>query len=299
MYNTIKTRPHLIGFLLLTAALLLGVGLGTPMGRALPEAWKQTGALVAGLLAIAGILWGVRFFARQLPRWFPVSSGEELTYTLADQQQFQCEYRFVTLLYFIIIPLISYPAYLGLSGLASLYYRLVPAIYLAPVDSVYWAIPAVFLGIALSGIPIWFFNRWRLKDRFPRLVAFFNQQYRYDQRKAGLAFTAAGLVLVLALTLAGLNLYLRLTPDQVAAGGFFGLLEDRHSYTEITRLEERIQVDGGNPAQIRDHTFLIEFTDGSRWQTNSFGKRPVLPVYRELLDFAGLRSGKPVETVIE
>ena len=299
MYNTIKTRPQWIGFLLLTAALLLGIGLGTPMGRTLPAAWKQTGALITGLLAIAGILWGVQFFARQLPRWFPVSPGEELTYTLADQQQFQRQYRFVTLLYFIMVPLISYLAYLVLSGLLSLYDRLIPATYQAPVDPAYWAIPAVFLGIALSGIPIWFFNRWRLKDRFPRLLAFFNQQYRYDQRKAGLAFTAAGLVLVLALIVVGLNLYVRLTPNSVATGGFFGLLENRRSYAEITRLEERIRLDGDNPAQIRDHTFLIEFSDGSRWQTNSFGRRPVPPVYRELLDFAGLRSGKPVETVIE
>ncbi len=272
------------------------------LGRGLlggDDAVDDLGVLAAGLLLIGSVVWAVRFFACRLPRWFPIAPGEELTYTLADQQQFQREYRFITLLYFIVIPLISYPAYLVLSSLAGLYYRLIPAIYLAPVDPIYWAVPAVFLGIALSGIPIWFFNRWRFKTRFQRLVAFFNQQCRYDQRKAGLAFTAVGLVAVLALVLVGLNLNARLTADQVATGGFFGLFAEKHTYSQVTRLEERIRVAGDNPAKIVDHTFLIEFSDGFRWKTNSFGGRPVLPVYRELLEFAGQRSGQPVKTVIE
>jgi hypothetical protein len=297
MHNTTKTRPFFIR--LLAGGLLLAVGLGIYLANGLPGGWEQAWAAGAGLLAIAVFAWGAQAFFRRLPRWFPVSTGEELTYTLADQRQFQREYWLVTLLYFAVTPLMVVLAYLALAGLAGLYFRLIPAVYLAPVDPAYWRIPAIFLGISLSGIPIWFFNRWRLKERFPRLVAFFNQQSRYDQRKAGLAFSAVGLAIVLALVMAGLNLYLRLTPDAIAAGRFFVLVEDTHRYDQVTRLQEHIRVDAANPQRVRNHTFLIEFADGSRWRTVSFGSRPVPPIYRQALEYAARRSGRPLETVIE
>jgi len=302
MNNITKIRQILFGITLITSALLilaLARLLRGPLSPVLPEMWKLAGLLAAGLLIVVALLWGIQGFVRLLSRWFPVAAGYELTYTLADQRAFVRQYRFVTLLYFILTPLIGYLAYQALAGLARLYYRLIPAEALAPADPIFWSIPAIFLGISLSGIPIWYYNKWRLKERFPRLLAFFNQQYRYDQRKAGLVFTASGLIISLALVLIGLNLYLRLTPEGVAENRFFGLVEEKHTYDQITRLEERLRIDPASPGQVLDHSFMIEFADGSRWQTGSFGRRAVPPDYRQALDYAAQHSGLPVVTLID
>lgn len=300
MHNTTRTRQILMGVLLsLSAGLLVLLWLSPPLAKVLPQLGKLAGLVVVGLLAIAALVWGIQGAQRLLARWFPVAPGYELTYTLAHQRTFQREYRFITLLYFLLTPLIGYLAYLALADLAGLYYRLIPAVYLMPVERAFWAIPAIFLGISLSGIPIWFFNQWRLKERFPRLLAFFNQQYRYDQRKAGLAFTTGGLVICLALVLTGLNLYVRLTPELLAGNRFFGLVEKTYRYDQITRLEEHIRVDADNPDRVVAHWFLVGFADGKQWQKGTFGGQPVPPVYRQALEYASRRSGQPVETVIE
>lgn len=254
--------------------------------------------MVAGLLTSVVCILGLFGLLRQFHRWYPVDRAYELTYTQSDWQDFQRHSWISALVYLGLAVLFSFFSYQALLLLAGTYARLIQARFFIPVAQDFWLIPAIFFALFCAILVSYQVYRWLMKERFPRFMAFHNQRFGFDQRKAGLTMVIFGLLFSLGLVIIGLNLYLRIDGDSLAINRFFGLIENRYSYDEIVLLEERILTHPGDSEMIQDHSYVLQFKDGRQWRSSSYGSRPVPPNILEALTYIAQKSGLPLNQVI-
>jgi hypothetical protein len=285
---------------LLVLLLLAGwlANLDASFGDALPGTLKTAAMMISGLLAGSLIILAIFGTLRLFSRWFPIARAYELTYTQADWQDFQRHYWISALVYLAITIVLSYLFYYALLLLARLSTSLISAKYVVPVAQDFWKIPAIFGALFCAIVITYQLYRWKMKDRFPRFLAFHNQRFGFDQRKAGIVMVVFGILFSIGLVIIGLNLYLRIGTDGLAINRFFGLIENRYPYAEITSFEERIITQREHPEQVLDHSFVIKFKDGRQWRSSSYGSRPVPHNILEALEFAARESGHPLDLVI-
>jgi hypothetical protein len=272
--------------------------LDASFGDALPGTLKIAAMLIGGLLAAGLVILAIFGIMHLFSRWFPVARAYELTYTQADWQDFQRHYWVSALVYLAFTTLLSFPFYYTLIFLARISASLIPAQYIVPVSQDFWKIPAIFSALFFAIVITYQIYRWRMKDRFPRFMAFHNQRFGYDQRKAGMTLVVFGVLFSIGLVMIGLNLYMRVGVDGLAINRFFGLIENRYRYAEVTSLEERILTRPGQPEQVLDHSFVIKFKDGRQWRSSSYGSRPVPHDILNALKYAAEESSLPLNLVI-
>jgi len=80
---------------------------------------------------------------------------------------------------------------------------------------VFWALPALFLGLLLAGVAVELFVRWRLGPAYADLHALMAEQYGFDPTTGGIAVTAGIVLLVLGLSWTFLRLSFALGPEEL------------------------------------------------------------------------------------
>jgi len=260
-----------------------------------PLRWETLpGALGVGVIALAGLagaglsLLALHRLARLFVHWFPVARAYELTYTQADQEDLRLRTRYGTLLFLALAAALTVFLRLILPLLVHVSDSLALALYVIPTCPGFWMLPTLVAGCSLAALFTYVLYRWRMKGRFPRFLAFHNQRLRFDQRKACLAFVIFGLLLSLGLAWIGLNHRVRLDFDGMVVERFFGVVEERHAYSEISLIQEHSEEQAGGAF------FTVEFQDGSQWRGGMYASGALLDSAREALEYAAQRSGAPL-----
>ena len=285
---------------LLVLLLLAGwlADLRAPLWEALPGGLKTTAMVLAGLLGAGLSILAAYGLTRLFSRWFPIARAYELTYTQSDWKDFR-RLSWISMLVFITVAaalaMVLYPL---LNLLARAPVNLVAALFAIPVGPGFWTLPAAIGGSCGATLLTYQIFRWRMKERFLRYLAFHNQRLGFDQRKAGLALVTFGLLFCLGLAWIGLNLPLGMDQNGLVTNRFFGLIEQRHAYTDITLLQELVHGEEGSPDLAREYSFVIQFKDGSQWRSGAYDARAVPDSVREALEYAAQRSGVPLEVVV-
>lgn len=279
---------------MLTALVVLLLLAGMLAELRAPQWETLPGGLRAGAVALAGIAGGglsalvLYGLARLFGRWFPVSRAYELTYTQSDWEDFRRRTVNSTLVFLFLAAALSVLLRQLLLILAHASDSLTLALYVIPTQPGFWNLPALAGGCSLAALLTYAFYRWRLKERFPRFLAFHNQRLGFDQRKAGLALVVFEFLLSLGLAWIGLNMRARLDYGGVAVERFFGVIEERHAYGDITLIEEQTASQGSSTS------FAIHFRDGSRWRSGAYTAASARENARQALAYAAQRSGVPL-----
>jgi hypothetical protein len=282
------------GIAVLLALLVLAGGLanlGTLPGSSLPPGVRTAGVILFGLLAAGLSIFAISGAVHLFSRWFPVAHAYELTYTQADWGDFRRLSRLSAVVYLSIAVPLTLLLRLALLLLARGYAGLLPAKLVIQVSPDFWTIPAIFSGLFLALIFTYLLYRWRMKNRFPRYLAFHNQRFGFDQRKAGQVVVAFGLLFSLGLVIIGLNLYVRVSPEGLVINRFFGLVEERYTYTDVTHIEEQASGSAASSDQPTQRSFVIQFQDGRQWRSSTYRARLVPPSTLAALHYIAQQSG--------
>lgn len=285
MKHTINARIFSWGITVLAVLLLLTgwlAGLRVPLLESLPAGLRTVAIGLVGLFGAGLFMLAVFGLARLFTRWFPTARGFELTYTQSDWEDFHRRTWSSTLVFLVLTALLSLLLYRLLLLLTSLSDSLAMALFVFPARPGFWTLPALVGGSCLGLLLTYAIYRRRLKDRFPRYLAFHNQRLGFDQRKAGLALVLFGLFLTVGLVWIGLNLRVRLDYGGIARESFFGLVEERYTYGEIALIQEQ------------DSVYTIRFKDGIQWRSGVFYDENSV---RDAMEYAAQRSGAVLERV--
>jgi hypothetical protein len=196
-----------------------------------------------------------------------------------------------SILSFLAVPIIGFSAYLGLALVANQWSTTIKAVYVVSVDSAYWGIPALFIGIAGAALLI----PWVLRVFFGKQTKTLEQYYDYksglNSRKANVVLMAGIAVLCFGLILGGLDDYTRFTEEAIIVRHFYQLPEDIHYYEEVTQ----IRVIERSNKRDKTYSFVINFEDGDQWRMNTSQER--LTELTEIMDFVAQKSHLDVERI--
>jgi hypothetical protein len=146
------------------------------------------------------------------------------------------------------------------------------AVHVLGAEPAYWALPAIFLGIVSSAVPIDLAYRRLLRDRYERFMRYGEQKHGYDTRKVMRAMSWLVGCGALVFVVCGVNGVTRVTEDGLVVGRAFSLGAVFHPYASVRAiaLEEWATAPNGNRVH-RPH-YIVRFDDGTEWRSD-FGLR--------------------------
>jgi hypothetical protein len=165
-------------------------------------------------------------------------------------------------LFFVTAPAVGYLAWRLLALLGDWRYAQLAQDPLALVpSSSMWVLPAIFLGITGSALPMYLVLRLALGKRYAAYQ-------RYLALKAGPSERVSWIVLGLITLLCGAAIVLMLDyamvagPQELVINPFWGLGEKRYAYREIVAIRSSQQLE---EAQWERPIYLLEFRSGEKW----------------------------------
>lgn len=185
--------------------------------------------------------------------------------------------------------------YLAVTTLAGLFsHRSPDTVFLVEPTPVFWAVPAVFLGMLTALIPLDFVQRAVLGDRYHRFERFSHERAGIDGNRVVLAFTVFILAGSVLFFLAGVTSYARFTEAGVEIGRRLSFHGKFYEYRRIAGIEHRatFQAPAGNTVE-RPH-YVILFDDGSYWSTREGCRDPVPKLDDPVVKYVSSRSGKAI-----
>lgn len=153
-------------------------------------------------------------------------------------------------------------SYWLVSALVVWYFRRLPAIYVAPIDNLYWLLPTLITGMLFGALLATLISKGMLKSRYETFSANYDQTLGFDNQKAGNIIIVGALFLVSIMMFVGFTSYTRFTEEGIHTRHPYLLQEEFHPYSEVAAVRQLIRTD--RPRE--DHVFVIEYTDGTYWR---------------------------------
>jgi hypothetical protein len=162
-----------------------------------------------------------------------------------------------------------------------------PSVYELRPGTIFWYVPAVFLGCVVAGFAVRLVYRALLRGR--------SGEYRYYLNvnagiNASRLYPAVGLLVgapSLALAYFASQSTLRMTEHDLVIRRIWSLAEERHAYTDITALKEI------HERRKDRRIFVIRFADAEDWTTKI---EVIFPGDAEKA-YLSRRSGRVIETL--
>jgi hypothetical protein len=198
---------------------------------------------------------------------------------------------------FVFVAVIGYLCFLGFCGLALWNARgPAPSRFLL-LPGIYWAVPALFLGIILAAIPIHFLYKVLLRDRYAEYTAYCNMRVGFDAWKI-LGWMAAAIGCLSAIAVAaGLNCYTQITDQAIRIRSPLALHDRTYSFEDVDAIASVAGFKKRDGEFIPKRHYAIRFKDGTLWTTNE-GLRDPDPAHDpEMIEFIAHTSGKPITEV--
>jgi hypothetical protein len=229
-------------------------------------------------------------------RLFPLGPPDPSEPPLSDEERkFYRRWEMASLVpLFLFIASLTYPWYLAMECAAGLWHRPTPQTrFLIRPDPHWWFVPAFFLGIISSGIPMFGLYRLLLGGRYKR----------YDRACAErVGFNARPVVILLAATfLLGTAVFFyflagnfaRFTDSGVEIGRPLPFLGRSFAYEQVRAIEHRAAIRSSNGNLIPRPHHVILFDDGTSWSTENLF-RPGPEEEEKLVRLVSRRSGRAV-----
>jgi hypothetical protein len=140
------------------------------------------------------------------------------------------------------------------------------SIYLIPQPSVTWALPALFLAIFLSEVPLHYLYLFLLgRQRFAEYTEYGNQKIGVNSWKLLRYMGYVVIPICLVFTFLSLDSYARITNSSFIINRFFSVGEAEYRFGEIEALELTKSFKAPNGNIVRKPYYSIEFVDNTSY----------------------------------
>lgn len=164
-------------------------------------------------------------------------------------------------------------------------------------EDVTWAIPALFLGLVSSAIPLHLAFKRLLGERYGEYCLYWVLKSRFDYWRVERLLSVTVAVAAVLFTAALATVSVRFTEEGIAFRGVASLSERRYSYVQVRAVKSvaRFAAPLGNVI-ARPH-FAIELDDGTVWTTRENLRTPRPEADAEIMAFVASKSGTHIEQV--
>lgn len=174
---------------------------------------------------------------------------------------------------------------------------------LSPAESritpgpIFWFIPAFFLALVLSAMPLaWLTKKW-LGPNFHEYETYIRLKTKYDIDRVNRSlYWIVGVLFTLAVFL-GLDWYVLVRADALVVNPLLGFGETVHPYTDVITIQTAPRLIAPNGNIVWRREFVVRFRDGQTWSTNSIPANMREAEKRELATLISKRSGTPIEEI--
>lgn len=253
-------------------------------------------AVWGGLFYAGGMALSFALVRRLFPRRVAEDGGPPLTEL---ERRIYWRWEAASILPIILFAtLLTYACYLALRGASHLFVKSTPGTrYLVETIPIFWLLPAFFLGVLWSAVPMVWIYRRLLGDRFPRYERACNERAGFDGRRAlvwlGALITAAAA----ASFVAGVTSFARFHEDGVEISRPLALRSKYYPYSRVQAIEHRATIRPPNALIIKRPHHVILFDDGTSWSTRDGLRDPVPDVDARIAELVSQRSGQPIVEV--
>jgi hypothetical protein len=166
---------------------------------------------------------------------------------------------------------------------------------IAPEDA-YWLLPAFFLGLVSSALPVALLYKWLLGDRYREYDA-------YNQLRTGVntwaVFRVFAILICLAATgfvLAGVNYTTVFDERGITTQRMWGSAGGFHGYSAVTAIRREDYFTAPNGNRIYRPHYVIELEDGARWTSRDGLRTPEPFLDTKIMEFVARKSGRAIQS---
>ena len=197
--------------------------------------------------------------------------------------------------FFILVPLLGLAWYFALKGAAGLFQHATPGMqFLARPTPIFWGLPALFLGIISSAVPMEWLYRSLLRDRYPRYERFCNERVGFNGKRVFAwlaAFVAVGSSVGFV---AGVTSFARFDEAGVEIGRPLGFRSKFYTYKSVKSIEHRATFRAPNGNNVRRPHYVVAFDDGTSWSTREGLRDPVPESDDRIAQLVAQKSGRSI-----
>lgn len=170
-----------------------------------------------------------------------------------------------------------------------------PADFRLTPGPVFWFIPAFFLALVVSALPVTVIARRLLGEQYTEYETYLQLKHKMDLARVNrLTCLATGWLVAIAVALL-LNWYILIRTDAFVLNSLFSLQEVVHPYSDVQALQTAPQFIGPGGNIVRRREFLIRFNDGSTWSTQQLPVTLSPAEKRAMVERVSALSGVPIE----
>ena len=168
-----------------------------------------------------------------------------------------------TLFYLVFSAAFGYGLWLLLQGFYDLHLsHLEPSVFLIPQPTVVWAMPALFITIFASAIPMHYSLLYLLgKERYSEYTEYGNQKFKVDSWKLLTYMSYVCIPVSVVFTVMAFNNYAYITNNKFVTNAFFSFSEKRYTFNEIKEIELVKSFEAPNGNIVRNPYYVIYFSD--------------------------------------
>jgi hypothetical protein len=233
-------------------------------------------------------------------RWFPPRIADEDDPLTDEEHRVYRRWEAWELLpFFAFAPFLGFAWYLALKGAADLLHEhlhmtLGTRFLIQPISIVWW-LPALFLGIVSSSVPVTWLYRLLLRDRYRRFERACDERVGFDGRLVTVWMAAVFAVGSSVWFVVGVRTFARFDGVGVEMRRPLSLRSTFHSYASIKAIEHRATFVAPNGNVVNRPYHIIVFDDGSSWSTNGGLRDPVPELDARIVEMVSRESGKPIQ----
>ncbi len=189
--------------------------------------------------------------------------------------------------FFIFAFSIGFLIWYGLNNLST--YRmslLEESVYLFPPARAAWGLPAVFMSLILSAIPLHYLYLWILgKERYSEFNQYTNLKFGIDGTKTVKYMSVVIVPACLIFTLLAMDSYIKVTKDSFIANPLLTLGVKEFRFEEIESIELTKSFKAPNGNIVRRSYYTIEFNNGYTYDLESTMSELDFKQQQEIVDY--------------
>jgi hypothetical protein len=230
-------------------------------------------------------------------RLFPVRPLDPSELPLSDEERrvYNRWEVWSVLPFFLFTAALGFAWYVALKGAAGFWHQATPETrFLIRPIPIAWGLPAFFLGIISSAIPLDWLYRLLLRDRYRRFERACHERMGFDDRPVLLLMTAiivCGALLYFAFMVGS---FARFTDSAVEIGRPQSFGSVSYQYTRVRAIEHRATLQAPNGNIVHRPHYVILFDDGNSWSTDAF-VGPTPAEAEQIAQLVSRRSGRVID----
>ncbi|HWE35850.1 MAG TPA: hypothetical protein VG406_04700 [Isosphaeraceae bacterium] len=196
---------------------------------------------------------------------------------------------------FVFAPLLGFAWYLALRDATRLFPHDRPGtLFLVEPIGVYWMLPALFLGIVSSAVPMTLLYRALLGDRFGRFVRSCNERVGFDSWRLLRWLTALIALGSVAWFVVGVTTFACFDGAGVEIARPLEFRGTYYNYARVRTIEHRATFRAPNGNTISRPHYVVSFDDGSSWSTRGGLRDPVPDLDERIVRLVARKSGRAI-----